>query len=131
MVQLQLSRFSSGIDCIVQQIDHANYIFAYNLMMYVEVPESSGLDLAHLFSPIVTIAHYGGDSADADAPSWTCIPPHKIFDFHQPRHVAVELFFKLALSKDNSAPSVGILLFVKLVLWLHDKLHRIILDRTC
>jgi hypothetical protein len=115
-VKLQLSRFSSGIDCIVQ-IDHANYIFKYNLMMYVEVPESSGLDLAHLFSPIVTIAHYEGDSADADAPPWTCMPLCKIFDFHQPRHVAVELFLKLALSKDNPAPSVRIILFVKPVLW--------------
>ena len=117
MVKLQLSRFSSGIDCIVQQIDHANYIFAYNLMMYVEVPESSGLNLAHLFSPIVTIAHYEGDSADANAPPWTCIPLREIFDFHQPPHVAVELFFKLALSTDDSALSVSILLFVKLVLW--------------
>ena len=117
MATLQLSRFLPRSDCIVQQTDPANYIFAYSLMMYVEVPESSGLDLAHLFSPIVTITRYEGDSGDANAPHWTCIPPCRIFDFHQPRHVVAELFFKLALSMDSSTPSVSSLLFVKLVLW--------------
>jgi len=131
MAVLQLNRFLPGIDCVVQQIDPANYIFTYNLMMYIEVPESSGLDLVHLFSPIVTIAHYEGDSADTNAPHWTCIPPHTIFDFHQPRHVAAELFSQLALSTDSSTPSVSNLHFAKLVLWLHDRLHRIILDQTC
>jgi hypothetical protein len=85
-------------------------------MMYVEVPESSGLDLAHLFSPVVTIARYEGDSGDIAAPPWTCIPPQKVFDFHQPRHTVVELFFKLALSGVNSTPSVSSLLVVKPVL---------------
>jgi hypothetical protein len=85
-------------------------------MMYVEVPESSGLDLAHLFSPIVTVARYEGDSADIHAPPWTCIPPQKVFYFHQPRHTVVELFSKLAFSAVNSTPSVSNLLFVKSVI---------------
>ena len=86
-------------------------------MLYVEVPESSGLDLAHLFSPVVTIACYEGDSADSDAPPWTCIPSQKIFDFHQPCRVVAELFVKLALSADNSTPSVSTsLLILKLAL---------------
>jgi hypothetical protein len=64
-------------------------------MLYAEVLESSGLNLAHSFSPIVTIAYYEGDSGDVDAPSWTCIPPQKIFEFHQPRHSVAELFLQL------------------------------------
>lgn len=127
----QLDRFLQGIDCVVQQIDHPNYNFVYSLMLYVEVPESSGLDLAHLFSPIVTIARYLGDSADINAPQWTCMPRQMIFDFHQPRHIVAELFFKLALSADNLTPSVSSLPLVKYVLWLHDQLHRMFLDRTC
>jgi hypothetical protein len=76
-------------------------------MLYVEIPESSGLDLAHLFSPVVTVARYEGDSADCDAPTWTCIPPQKVFEFHQPRHRMVDLFFKLAVSTDNSTKFVS------------------------
>jgi hypothetical protein len=51
-------------------------------MMYVEVPDSLGLDLAHLFSPVMTIAHYEGDLGDIAALPWTCIPLQKVFDFH-------------------------------------------------
>jgi len=96
---------SEKVVCTLQlnetMIDHANYVFAYCLMLYVEVPEFSRLDLAHSFSPIVTIAYYEGDSSDSDAPSWTCIPPQKIFEFHQPRHSIAELFFQLASSEHN------------------------------
>jgi hypothetical protein len=82
-------------------------------MLYVEIPESSGLDLAHLFSPVVTIARYEGDSADISAPMWTCIPPQKIFEFHQRRHSIAEFFFKLAASADNSTAFVSSLLLLK------------------
>lgn len=82
-------------------------------MLYVEIPESSGLHLAHRFSPVVTIAHYEGDSADINAPMWTCIPPQKIFEFHQRRHTIAEYFFKLAISADNSMASVSSLIFLK------------------
>ena len=110
---LQLSCKFPGINCLLQQIDPANYIFAYSLMLYVEVPESSGLDFVHLFSPIVTLARYEGDSADRDAPTWTCIPPHKIFEFYQSRHSMADIFFKLASSEDNSTASVSSFLFIK------------------
>ena len=91
-----------GINCSIQQVDHANYIFAYSLMLYVEILESLGLDLAHLFSPIVTIAHYEGDSADLCALPWTNILLQTIFDFHQPCFAVAELFFKLASTMGNS-----------------------------
>jgi hypothetical protein len=106
-----------GINCSIQQIDHPNYIFAYSLVLYVEIPESSGLDLAHLFSPIVTVAHYEGDSADLCAPPWTNIPPQTIFDFHQPRFAVAELFFRLASTTGNSGltPCVSSLLCLILV----------------
>jgi hypothetical protein len=76
-------------------------------MLYAEVPESSGLDLAHSFSPIATIAYYEGDSCDSDAPSWTCIHPQKVFEFHQPRHGIAELFSQLALSEHNHTEYVS------------------------
>jgi hypothetical protein len=110
-VQLYCKSTGPFPDFSAQQIDHANYIFAYSLMLYVEIPESSGLDLAHSFSPVATIARYEGDSADINAPMWTCIPPQRIFEFYQRRHNIAEIFFKLAVSADNYTASVSILLF--------------------
>ena len=113
IVASQLNCNFAGINCLLQQIDYTKYVFAYSLMLYVEVPESSGLDLIHLFSLIVTIARYEGDSADRDASMWTCIPPHKIFKFHQSHHGIADIFFRLALSEDNSTASVSSFLFIK------------------
>ena len=99
-------------------------------MLYAEVPESSGLDLAHSFSPIVTIAYYEGDSGDIDAPSWTCIPPKKIFEFHQPRQRIAELFRQLVLPEHMrkehvSCPYFWNLYFIDLL-----AIYRIFLHRT-
>jgi hypothetical protein len=76
-------------------------------MLYAEIPEPSGLDLAHSFSPITTIAYYEGDSGDSDAPFWTCIPPQQVFEFHQPRHSIAELFVQLASSEHNHTEYVS------------------------
>lgn len=78
-------------------------IIANNLMLYVDIPESSGVDLAHLSSPIVTLARYEGNSAVPDAPKWTQMPVGVVFEFRQPCKEMADLFFKIALSAENFA----------------------------
>lgn len=70
-------------------------------MLYVDIPETSGVDLAHLSSPIVTLARYKGDSSDENAPKWSQMPVGVVFEFRQPRMGMAELFFKIAQSVEN------------------------------
>ena len=54
-------------------------------MMYCDVPESSGIDVSHLSSPIVTLDYYEGLAEDEDAPPWCCrMHTGNIFKFKQP-----------------------------------------------
>lgn len=77
-------------------------IKAYSLMMYCDVPESSGIDISHLSSPIVTLGHYEGLAGDEDAPIWCRrIDPGYVFEFKQPRLGVAELFFKFGKSTKN------------------------------
>lgn len=96
----------SSICSLVIQLHEDDFfedIISYNLSLYVDVPESSGIDIALLCSPIVTLAHYEGCSSESDdAPKWTQMPTGVTFEFRQPRFGIAELFFKLALLKPNS-----------------------------
>ena len=73
-------------------------------MMYCDVPESLGINVSHLSSPIVTVGYYEGLAEDGDAPAWCRrIQTGDIFEFKQPRLDIVELFFKFAKSTKNYA----------------------------
>lgn len=72
-------------------------------MLYCDVPESSGLDVSHLSSPIVTLAHYEGLTTDDEAPAWCRIEPAAVFEFKQPQAGMAELFVELASLTENRA----------------------------
>lgn len=71
-------------------------------MLYCDVPEASGLDVAHLSSPIVNIGHYEGLDTHDDAPKWCRIEPGAIFEFKQPQADIAELFVKLSSNPNNN-----------------------------
>jgi hypothetical protein len=50
-------------------------IFAFNLVLYVETPDSSSIDQPYLSSLLVTPGHYEGLQTDADAPEWVHMTP--------------------------------------------------------
>lgn len=78
-------------------------IKAYRLMMYCDIPESSGINVNHLSSPIVMIGYYEGLAADDDAPVWCRrLQPGNIFGFKQPHLDMAELFFKFAKSASKN-----------------------------
>lgn len=71
-------------------------------MMYCDIPESLGIDISHLMSPIVTLGYYKGLAEDEEAPAWCRrIQSGNIFEFKQPRLDMAELFFKFARSTSN------------------------------
>ena len=71
-------------------------------MMYCDVPESSGVDVSHLSSPIVTLGYYEGLAEDEDAPVWCRqIETGHIFEFKQPQLDMAKLFLKFARSTNN------------------------------
>jgi hypothetical protein len=76
-------------------------IITYKLVMYVEVPESSGLHISNLSSPIVTLGHYEGLSSDIDAPEWTRMPPGIPVSLRQPRDAIADVFAELAFWPEN------------------------------
>ena len=54
-------------------------------MMYYDIPESSGINVSHLSSPIVMVGYYKGLAEDGDAPAWChWIQTSDIFEFKQP-----------------------------------------------
>ena len=70
--------------------------------MYCDVPESSGINVSNLSSPIVMVGYYEELAEDRDAPVWCHqIQTGDIFEFKQPRLDIVELFFKFAKSTKN------------------------------
>ena len=71
-------------------------------MLYVEIPETSGLDIAYLSSPIVTMGCYDGDSSDFDAPNWTTMSPGIPFELRQPRTAMANVFQELAFWPENT-----------------------------
>lgn len=70
-------------------------------MIYVNVPESSGLDIAHLNSPIATLSRYKGSVSDALAPQWTRITLGVPLELRQSRGTMSEIFTKIAFWEEN------------------------------
>lgn len=89
--------------CLKQVLsdDFFEDIKSYKLMLYCDIPESSGIDVAHRSSPIINIAHYKGLNTDDDAPDWCNIRPGAIFEFQQPQYDIAELFVRFASSEIN------------------------------
>ena len=71
-------------------------------MMYCDIPESLGINVSHLSSPIVMVGYHEGLAKDGDAPAWHHqIQTGDIFEFKQPQPDIAELFFKFAKSTKN------------------------------
>ena len=77
-------------------------ICKYSLIIYVEVPDTSGIDVAHLSSPIATLGCYDGHFSDTDAPEWTRITVGVSFDIRQPAHSIADVFTEIALWPENA-----------------------------
>lgn len=88
-------------------------IFAYNLTLYVETPEESGVNTSYLSSPLVTLGRYEGMFYDTDAPRWVAMTTGKALMFRQPRGAMAEVFNTIAFWTENTSV-VSIQLY-----WLH------------
>ena len=78
-------------------------VVAYNLVLYVQIPETSGLDVSLFSSPVVTLGRYEGLSSDTEAPNWTWIPTGIPVEFRQPRNAMAAVFAELAFWPENAA----------------------------
>jgi hypothetical protein len=74
----------------------------YSLVIYVEVPETSGLDISILSSPVVTLGRYRGLSSDSQAPEWTRLPTGISFEIRQPRTAIADVFMEIAFWPENT-----------------------------
>jgi hypothetical protein len=89
---------------ILLQINHkGTRTTAHNLVIYVEIPETSGLDVSCFSSPVVTLGRYVGLSTDVEAPEWTRIPPGIPIQLRQPRGAIAAVFAELAFWPENAA----------------------------
>jgi hypothetical protein len=96
------------------------HIMVYNLVLYVEVPETSGLDVAWFSSPVVTLGRYKGLSTDTEAPDWTRMPTGVPIELRQPRNAIADVFSELAFWPENAAVVCTLLLLNFLItLTLH------------
>ena len=89
--------------CLYAPQVHRTCIFTYNLMIYVEVPDTSDLDVSHLSSPVATLGRYKGLSSDAKAPEWTRMPTGIPIELRQPRDAIAAVFAELAFWPENAA----------------------------
>ena len=78
-------------------------ITVHNLVIYVEIPETSGLDVSCLSSPVVTLGRYEGLSSDATAPEWTRMPTGIPFEIRQPCTAMLDVFEELPFWPENCA----------------------------
>jgi hypothetical protein len=77
-------------------------ILVHNLILYVEVPETSGVNPSYLSSPLVTLGHYEGMFYEPEAPAWTCLLVGKPLMFRQPRGAMAEVFAAIAHWTENA-----------------------------
>ena len=83
------------------QTDSQN-ISKYSLMLYVEVPETSSVDIAHLSNPIATLGCYDGHSSDSYALEWTHLTTGIPFDLRQPSYSMTDVFREIAFWPENA-----------------------------
>ena len=75
--------------------------YSYNLIIYVETPESSGVDTSYLSSPLATLGRYEGLATNFDAPEWTCMEARRPPTFRQPQGAMAEVFTEIAFWTKN------------------------------
>ena len=71
-------------------------------MLYVNVPETSGIDVTHISSPVVTLGRYNGHFDDSNAPRWTKLTVGTVIDIRQPSNAVADLFEELAFWPENN-----------------------------
>lgn len=70
-------------------------------MIYVDVPESSGIDINYLSSPVATLSRYEDSAFDVQVPQWTRITPGIPLELRQSRGNIAKIFAKIALWEEN------------------------------
>jgi hypothetical protein len=70
-------------------------------MLYANVPEASGADVAYLSSPVVTLGRYDGHFRDSNAPGWTRLTTGVTVEVRQPSAAIAEVFAELAFWPEN------------------------------
>lgn len=99
------------------QKDVLEEVFIYNLIIYVEVPEISQVQIPYLSSPIAILGRCKGLSSDASAPAWTCIPTGISFNIRQPHDTMAKVFAELAMWPKNAAIVCNVL-YLLCKIWL-------------
>lgn len=89
-------------------------MITYRLILHVNVPETSGVDVAHLSSPVVTLGRYDGHFRDSNAPAWTSLTMGAIVELRQPRTAIADVFAELAFWPENTYTVCHLPLFLKL-----------------
>lgn len=77
-------------------------VFAYRLILHVEIPDTSNIDLSFQSSPLVTLGYYEGLNSDPESPEWTHLHAGWPIRFRQPQGAMAEVFHKLAFWNENS-----------------------------
>lgn len=70
-------------------------------MIYAAIPETSGIDVASLLSPVATLASYQGSSSNVLAPQWTRITPGVPLELRQDRGSMARTFATIAFWGEN------------------------------
>jgi hypothetical protein len=77
---------------------------AYSLILYIEVPEGSGVNPSYLSSPLATLGRYEGMFYDKEAPAWvSTLLVGRPLMFRQPRGAMAEVFATIAHWTKNAA----------------------------
>lgn len=71
-------------------------------MLYVDVPETSGVDVTYFSSPVVTLGCYEGHFNDSKAPRWTKLTMGTVIELRQPSTAVADLFMELAFWPENN-----------------------------
>jgi len=71
-------------------------------MLYADVPETSGIDVAYLSSPVVTLGRYDGHFSDTKAPGWTRLTLGQTVELRQPVVSVADIFIELAFWPENT-----------------------------
>jgi len=71
-------------------------------MLYVNVPKTSGIDVTHISSPVVTLGHYDGHFDDSNAPRWTKLTVGTVIDIRQSSNAVADLVEELAFWAENN-----------------------------
>jgi hypothetical protein len=93
---------SSSSNLGSQKYTTAHKPFLYRLVLYASVPETSGIDVTYLSSPIVTLGRYDGHLNDSKAPGWTKLTPGTVIDIRQPSAAVAKVFKELAFWVENN-----------------------------